>query len=173
MEMNDVVGNNMVKRMGLVLLMFMIIGSTCFASNRYMWLTSSDTVTYSFDTYTFQVTKDNSYFYFHVWEKKDFIEQGVQNEIARREKYHLSTEGWENLSYSLTDKTYAISRYPGSKRLSNKFSRIIFYDSNGVVLDDIAITPRWKSVVPGTIGETICLKLLEYAANKGKAISYN
>lgn len=161
----------MLKRVCLVLLVYMIIGSICFASDRYMWLTSSDTITYSFDTYTFQVTKDDSWLYFHVWEKKNYNEQGVQNEIARREKYHLSTEGWENLSYSLTDKTYAISEEPGSKRMSMKFSRIIFYDNTGDILYDISVTPRWKNIIPSSIGETICLKLLHYAADKAKTIS--
>lgn len=161
----------MLKRVGLVLVVFIVIGSTCFASERYMWLTSSDTITYSFDTYTLQVIKDDSWLYFHVWEKKNYNEQGVQNEIARREKYHLSTEGWENLSYSLTDKTYAILKEPGSKRMSMKFSRVIFYDNTGAILNDIPVTPRWKNIVPSSIGETICVKLLNYAANKGKMIT--
>lgn len=48
----------------------------------------------------------------------------------------------------------------------NKFYRIIFYDNNGVILADIPVTPQWKNIVPNSFGETICLKLLEYAANK-------
>lgn len=79
--MDDIAGDNVVKRMCLVILMLMVIGSTCFASERYMWLTSSDTITYYFDTYTFQLSKDGSWLYFHVWKKEIYNEQGVQNEI--------------------------------------------------------------------------------------------
>ena len=131
-----------------------------YCTDRYYWLDSSDTTSFSLDTQTFNVSRDNNWIYLNVWIEYKYNEAGIEKEISIRKKAELSTAGYEKLSYSLKHFIYAKNQ----SRKMYKLTQLIYYDIDGNVLDNITLpaSDRYVEAIPGSVGEHIEDKVFDY-----------
>jgi len=105
----------------LVLLLF-VIGFGAFnlpqahADDRYCMLFSLKSgTTFSFDTQTIHVYKENNLLYVDVWERMDYNQEGVQEVITILKQQNKPTKGFQNLDYTLSHVLIAISSTKGTQ----------------------------------------------------------
>lgn len=162
----------MFNKLLLFLCVFMLSTITVFASpDRYQWIDSNDKVGYFFDTQTIKYSfstytgkPDTSKI--DVWIKTVYTNDGVQGVIEERTRHQLPTDGFENLSYTLSH--YKISR-------DNKISilEILDYDIYGNTLDTLSIPAHqqeWKDVVPDSVGELWHQHVWKYSYIKANSL---
>lgn len=138
-----------------------------YCADRYYWLNSSDTITYSLDTQTFNGNVDGDWAHFDVWIKMDYNEDGVQQVISARKKFGLTTVGYEKLGTTLEHQNYMASR---SAKLMCKNIQHVDYDINGNILDSITFpsSNSFTNIVPDSIGEANLLAIVLYYNAKMK-----
>jgi len=156
---------------GMVCLLLLLCTQISFAGERYKWLDSSETTTYSFDTETIMFAKkwDNTVdtSIIDVWFKLTYNEAGVNEEIALTKKAGLSTDGWEKLQQ-------VKDHYQFNIKISQfKLLESYFYDINGNVLyKEIDKSSNWNNVIPGTYSESLLKGLKAYVTENWTTI-YN
>ena len=84
----------------------LLVSSTCFANDRYQWMTSDDSKGFFFDTRTIEFGKNHytgktDFQTVRVWIKTVYTEKGVNERLASREEKGLDNAGFYALSYSL------------------------------------------------------------------------
>ncbi|MDD4049341.1 MAG: hypothetical protein PHI90_11135 [Clostridia bacterium] len=138
-----------------------------YCANRYYWLTSTDTITYSLDTQSIYVHKDNNSIDFDVWVKFQYNEDGIQEVISYRNKNGLPTAGYENLKFSLRHEIFSINP---SGRMIYKDIQYLHYDTNGKVLGSYTYptSNSFIDIVPNSLGEAIFDKIGNYCSANRK-----
>jgi len=137
----------------ITILTLFIFPSTSYASN-WTWFYSTDTVCCYIDDDSISIYKDTLLGNIaSSWVKKVYNSEGVQEEIADRNKFNFPTNGYEYLDKS-------VSRVEFYTKNSNKYMRILgstYYDVNGDILDSwYNQHSDWFLVVPDTIGYRMC-----------------
>lgn len=80
--------------------------------------------------------QNGPFLYYDIWTKWLYDEAAVQKYINIRKKHGRSTEGYENLSYSLRHSLYALISAPGASKKICRDIEIIDFDKNGKILAD-------------------------------------
>lgn len=159
------------KIIGIVFLMVFIFNiPSVFAEERFQWILSTDTTTYSFDTKTIKfgegITGGINTSIIDAWLKIEVNEQGVVEAIQTLKNHNLPTEGYENYSYSMT-------RIQLNLR-TNSYKEIISidYGNRGEILLTHNLNTSWKPVIPDTRIERALDVIKEYVS-KNKDIIYD
>ena len=134
-----------------MLLMFASFGFSMnvSAAGRYQWITSTDSVTISYDT------QSSKYYSEHgkvvdAWILWKFTEYGARKYIKDGRTNGLFKEAnWDGFSYYLHH--ILISKN------SLKILESVYYDVNGNVINSTPFdeNAKWNSIVPGSLGEEI------------------
>lgn|GEM_PF-4641879 len=143
------------------LLLLLATTVTASASDRYLWIVSSDDTTYSFDSQTIKFLKKYdetvNYSVIEVWLKCEFNEDGKER---MKNKYNY-IKGIESISYTLEKRIYDIKNH------KTMFLTEIVYDETGNVLDVYKNKyANWEDIVPGSYGEIIEFIIGLYSNNK-------
>ena len=115
------------------------------ATNRYQWITSTDSETISYDTKSVTYYSTNGKVV-DVWVLWEFTDEGARKFV---ESLRFQEAKWDNFSYDL--EHYLISKN------SQKLLKIVYYDVNGNVIksSDFSQITKWKSIVPDSIFEAV------------------
>lgn len=136
------------------------------AQDRFHWICSSDTQTILLDTYTLNIVLEKSagWLVFDSWTKTQYNDQGKEQLIQNREKHNLPTEGYENLSYTLSHNYYTSNAKVKLKKY--KLISYIDYTNDGTILDSYSFPSNisWEEIVPESISDTVLIGLSNYAA---------
>ena len=107
--------------------------------------------------------QNRPFLYYDIWTKWIRDEAGVQEYINLRKKYGRSTEGYENLSYSLRHSIYALSSTPGASKTICNDIEIIDFDKNGKILSDETFKKGvYYDLDPHSIGANILFNTAHY-----------
>jgi len=154
----------MVKRYKLLVfsLLFAILFSQYgYCSGRYSQLFSNNDATYSLDTFTFNVTKDNQHIYFNVWIRVDYTTQGKLDLVSQRLCFGLKTVNYQNLQYSLCHYVFAIDG------IHNKWMGLqyIDYDNQAFILVNHTFNNSdYVDIIPSSVGESMLLGIASYCS---------
>lgn len=145
----------------LAILFFSIFSiSQVHANERFQWIHSNNTTTFEIDTQRFNVTEDTNWLYFDCWIKWKYNEQGVENLIAIRKEFHLPTDGYEDLEFSLKHELFAINK---QNTIMEKGLYSVDYSSYGEPLDSVSFSiSKWHETIPGSVFDAIALGVLQY-----------
>ena len=141
---------SLLKRIICTLLLVLLgfgISVNASAADRYKWIWSTDGVTLSYDTQSFQY--DSYRKTVDVWVLWQYTEDGARKEISdNRADGYMKDAKWDNYSYSIIH--YVISK--------NSFKRLGSYSydwSNKLLEAYNNKNPEWQDVVPDTMIEAI------------------
>lgn len=142
----------MLKRIFCTLLLVLVSFSfsvNVSATNRYQWITSTDSATISYDTKSIRYYSTNGKV-IDVWLSWEYTEDGARKLIENnRAKGLCEEEKWNNFSHNLDHWLLSKDSY--------KFLESVYYDVNGYVIYSTPYNQYAESnhFVPGSIGEEI------------------
>ena len=134
----------------IVLLVFVTFGVSANASaeNRFKWITSSDTMTVSYDT---QTVRYNSNYgkTVDVWILWQFTEAGAREAIEELRKEGVAQDSkWDNFSHQML-------HYSLNANYKSRINEMAYYDHEGKLLDSFTFKQEWNNIVPRTLNEEI------------------
>jgi len=145
-----------------MLLFVLIFTSQCFAADRYIWIDSSDEITFSFDSQTIKFS--TNYYNGQVdYSKMEVWIQSVYNDSGKEKikNKHQDIKGIENFSYTLSKSIFDIKNH------RVKDAAVFWYDKNGnVIFKYTNQYDTWEDVLPETYGESIEKALDSYSKDK-------
>lgn len=149
------------KRIVVLAVLFLMIFSSSLASGRYIWITSSDEITFSFDAYSIKFGKkfngDIDYYIIDTWMKYDYNEAGKE----RMKERYSDVKGIESISHSLNKYLY------NNKTNCYRLVSTILYDDSGNVLYTYKNSQsNWDEIIPGSYAEMFEMVTFSYAQDK-------
>ena len=126
------------------------------AAKRYQWITSTASVTISYDTRSVKYYSEHGKVV-DAWILWKFTKAGARKYIKNRRTNELSQEAkWDNFSFFLAHTLIS--------KNSQKLLKIIYYDVNGNVIDSSTFGQfdRWDDFSPGSLGEDIRDKFIVF-----------
>ena len=151
------------KKILMLSIIFLLLCNTGFASERYLWLNSTDKFSYFFDEQTIRYYKNpdgsRNPNIINVWIKNTYNQDGVNDCIKSRIRNHLLIDGWEDLDYSLTNYLFNLDK--NSKKIMDSIS----YNKYGVKLETYQSSSKWYGITPNSESDLWIQALKEYAAN--------
>ena len=149
------------KRIVAITVLFLMIFSFTLAAGRYLWIVSSDEITFSFDAYSIKFIKkyngDIDYSIIDAWLKYDYNEAGK----AKIKEQYKDIRGIESISHSLNKYMY------NSKTHCYRYFSTIFYSDTGNVLYTFKNPyDEWEEIVPGSYAEIIEMVLFLHSQDK-------
>lgn len=144
--------SNLLKRIICTLLLVLVsfgFSVNVSATNRYQWITSTDSITVSYDT------QSSKYYSEHgkvvdAWISWKFTKDGARKYIKNGRTNELFQEAkWDDFSYILEHNLIS--------KNSLKILESVYYDVNGNVINSTPFNEnaKWNSIVPGSLGEEI------------------
>ena len=126
------------------------------AAERYQWITSTDSITVSYDTQSVKYDSVHGKVV-DVWILWKFTNNGASKYVENNRAEGFNKEAkWDNFSFWLAHTLIS--------KNSQKLLEIIYYDVNGKVIDSSAYDPnnRWHDFPPGSTGEKIRDKFIGF-----------
>ena len=119
------------------------------ASERWQWITSTDSATISYDTQSVNYYSEHGKVV-DVWTIWAYTKGGARQCVKTSRANGIFQEAkWDNFSYYL--------RHELISKNASKLREIVFYDVNGKVIksSDFSQMAKWESIVPGSILEAV------------------
>jgi len=146
------------KRILLVILLitvFFTMPNSANAQERFIWIYSSNSITYSLDT--------KSIWYqdpiIDCWIRSDYTQEAIDSNVDfnKKEGNNLIAEKYSQCSFELIHWQYSTIR-PYKHRIVGA----CMYDEKGNVLFSHQSPSNWSTIIPETVGETNFNKIYDY-----------
>jgi hypothetical protein len=143
----------------LFLVTLLLSCSITFANDNYKIIGTTSYETLSFNTDTIRFIKEFDELNIEVWIKHQPTIQGAKEYIQERQRDKLIIKGFENFSYYVDHKLYAMDK-------KSCWIDSIDYAKDGSILDSKYYPMRnWQHIIVGSEDETIWFAIMQYAQN--------